>query len=249
LVAPVISRHSDVSIGNRFKDAHCGFKAMRADVARRLLPQVKNRTWFFDKELLQAAERAGLHIHELAVDDAGGTGPRADIGTTIEDLRVTWRLASARVGHATPRLSSQLGRFAAVGLASTLAYAAIFWILRGMLPATLSNSIALVVTAIANTAANRRLTFGVRGSDRLLRDHAGGLIAFSIALVLTNLSILLLNALAPSALPGVEIAVLTAVSTFATAARFLILRALMHSGDFVAGTGVVAPSGPRSAAD
>jgi glycosyltransferase involved in cell wall biosynthesis len=77
LVAPVVSGQCDLSFGNRFRDAHCGVKAMRADVARRLLPRVKNRTWFFDKELLAAAERAGLRIHELPVDEAWSYRPRA----------------------------------------------------------------------------------------------------------------------------------------------------------------------------
>jgi putative flippase GtrA len=83
------------------------------------------------------------------------------------------------------------------------------------------------VTAIANTAANRRVTFGIRGSARLLRDHAGGLAAFLIALVLTNLAILALGVLAPAASLAVEIAVLTAANAIATVARFLILRALL----------------------
>jgi putative flippase GtrA len=259
LVAPVLSGHSDVSIGSRlargarvargikrelisraynmllrlslgvrFRDAQCGFKALRADVARRLLPQVQNRNWFFDTELLVVAERAGLRIHELEVDWADDPDSRVDIvATAVEDLRGIWRLATGRFAGSAPRLPGQLGRFAAVGVLSTLAYAGLFWLLREVFPATVSNSIALVVTSVANTAANRRVTFGVRGSDRLLRDHAGGLVAFVIALVLTNLAILLLGALAPGASPRVEIAVLMGVNAVATAARFLILRTLL----------------------
>jgi len=259
LVAPVLSGHSDVSIGSRlapgariargikrelisraynmllrlslgvrFRDAQCGFKALRADVARRLLPQVQNRNWFFDTELLVVAERAGLRIHELEVDWADDPDSRVDIvATAIEDLRGIWRLATGRFADAAPRLPGQLGRFAAVGVLCTLAYAGLFWLLREAFPATVSNSIALVVTSVANTAANRRVTFGVRGSDRLLRDHAGGLMAFAIALVLTNLAIVLLNAVAPGSPLRVEIAVLIAVNAIATGARFLILRTLL----------------------
>lgn len=259
LVAPVLSGHSDVSIGSRlapgarvargvkrelisraynmllrlslgvrFRDAQCGFKALRADVARRLLPQVQNRNWFFDTELLVVAERAGLRIHELEVDWADDPDSRVDIvATAIEDLRGIWRLATGRFADTAPRLPGQLGRFAAVGVLSTLAYAGLFWLLREVFPATVSNSIALVVTSVANTAANRRVTFGVRGSDRLLRDHAGGMAAFVIALVLTNFAILLLGALAPGASPRAEIAVLMGVNAIATAARFLILRTLL----------------------
>jgi glycosyltransferase involved in cell wall biosynthesis len=47
----------------RFPEPHRGFKAMRADTARRLIPDVAGRGWFFDTELLARAERAGLRIH------------------------------------------------------------------------------------------------------------------------------------------------------------------------------------------
>jgi len=56
LIAPVISGHSEISVGARFK-------ALRADVARRLIPSVVNRSWFFDAELLLRARRAGMRIH------------------------------------------------------------------------------------------------------------------------------------------------------------------------------------------
>jgi glycosyltransferase involved in cell wall biosynthesis len=262
LVAPVMSGHSDVSIGSRlargarvvrgikrelisrtynlllrislgvrFRDAQCGFKAMRVEVARRLLPRVKNRNWFFDTELLVVAERAGFRIHELPVAWTEAPSSSVDIvATAMEDLRGIWRLATGRFRDTPPRLPGQLARFAAVGFASTLAYAGLYWALRGVLPATVSNSIALVVTAVANTAANRRLTFGVRGPDRLLRHHAGGLVAFAIALVLTNVAIVMLGTFAPAASPRIEIGVLTGVNAIATAARFLILRSLLfHS--------------------
>ena len=45
-----------------------GFKAIRADVAREVLPLVEDDAWFFDTELLVLAERAGLRIHEVPVD-------------------------------------------------------------------------------------------------------------------------------------------------------------------------------------
>jgi hypothetical protein len=33
-----------VTLGTRFRDAQCRFKAIRAETARRLLPQVENRS-------------------------------------------------------------------------------------------------------------------------------------------------------------------------------------------------------------
>ncbi|MDX6515722.1 MAG: hypothetical protein QOH73_1388, partial [Gaiellaceae bacterium] len=55
-------------LGARFSDAQCGFKAIRAESARALLPLVRDRGWFFDTELLVLAERSGLRIHEVPVD-------------------------------------------------------------------------------------------------------------------------------------------------------------------------------------
>jgi putative flippase GtrA len=260
LIAPVISGHSDVSIGSRlargarvvrstkrelisrayntllrvvlgvrFKDAQCGFKAVRADVARRLVPEVENRNWFFDTELLVRAERAGLRVHELPVDWIEDPDSRVDImATAIEDLRGVWRLATGRWIAAVPaHLRSQLVRFAAVGVMSTLAYAALYWMLRGLLSPFASNTVALVVTAVANTAANRRFTFGVRGAQGLLRDHAGGLVAFAVALVLTNAAIGGLELVQPPPSLAVEIATLTAANAIATIVRFLLLRMLL----------------------
>src|SRR6185369_1398402 len=51
-----------------FSDAQCGFKAVRADTARQLLPLVEDDSWFFDTELLVLAEQNGLRIHEVPVD-------------------------------------------------------------------------------------------------------------------------------------------------------------------------------------
>ena len=59
-------------MGARFSDAQCGFKAIRRDQARALLPLTQDTGWFFDTELLVLAERAGLRIHEIP----GGLGGR-----------------------------------------------------------------------------------------------------------------------------------------------------------------------------
>jgi Glycosyl transferase family 2 len=47
-------------LSTRFHDAQCGFKALRADVARELLPLVEDQAWFFDTEMLVLAERAAM---------------------------------------------------------------------------------------------------------------------------------------------------------------------------------------------
>ena len=63
LVAPVISGHSEIAIGSRGQ-----LKALRSDVARRLLPEVVARNWLFDAELLIRAERAGMRIARVQIE-------------------------------------------------------------------------------------------------------------------------------------------------------------------------------------
>ena len=71
-------------------------------------------------------------------------------------------------------------------MASTLAYVALYAGLRSVSSAAAANAMALVVTAVANTAANRRLTFEVQGRDGLARDHVAGLLALAAALAITS---------------------------------------------------------------
>src|SRR6201995_592741 len=98
----------------RFSDAQCGFKAIRADVARRLLPDVQDQGWFFDTELLILAQRRGLRIHEVAVDWIDDPDSRvAIVSTALADLHGVARLL----------LQRPVARFLAIGVVSTLAYA------------------------------------------------------------------------------------------------------------------------------
>ncbi len=81
------------TLSARFTDAQCGFKAIRAEVAGRLLPMVEDTGWFFDTELLVLAERAGLRIHEVPVDWVDDPDSRVDIlATALADLRGIARL-------------------------------------------------------------------------------------------------------------------------------------------------------------
>src|SRR6476646_223790 len=91
----------------------------------------------------------------------------------------------------------QIRSFAAIGVVSTLAYVVLYALLRGAMSATLANAVTLSVTAVGNTAANRRLTFGVRGRDGLGRHHFAGIVAFVIALTITSASIGLMQAVVP----------------------------------------------------
>ncbi len=79
-----------------FTDAQCGFKALRRDVARRLLPLVEDDGWFFDTELLLLAERNGFRIHEVPVDWIEDLDSRVDIASTVAgDIAGLWRMRRA----------------------------------------------------------------------------------------------------------------------------------------------------------
>ncbi|MFG3558541.1 glycosyltransferase [Micromonospora sp. NPDC047557] len=239
------------ALAARFSDAQCGFKAIRADVAAGLLPHVRDTGWFFDTELLVLAQRAGLRIHEVPVDWVDDPDSRVDIvATALADLRGMGRLGRALVTGALPlaELRAQLGRaplaappaqvpvglprqltrFAAVGVASTLAYLLLFVATRGALGAQPANLLALLVTAVANTAANRRLTFGITGSRHAGRHHAQGLLAFALGLALTSGALAVLHALIAVPARPVELAVLVAANLAATVLRFVLLRLGMH---------------------
>jgi hypothetical protein len=77
----------------RFTDAQCGFKAGRAEVIRALLPEIKDDAWFFDTELLIAAQRKGLRIYQVPVVWTEDPDSKVDIAhTALADLRGVARL-------------------------------------------------------------------------------------------------------------------------------------------------------------
>lgn len=121
-------------------------------------------------------------------------------------------------------LAGQLLRFAVIGVVSTVAYALLFLILRGMMGAQAANAVALAVTAIANTAANRRMTFRVRGRSGWFRDQAGGLVVFVLGLAMTSGSLILLHAAEPAPPRWAELPVLVVANAAATLTRFALLR-------------------------
>jgi putative flippase GtrA len=126
----------------------------------------------------------------------------------------------------TPARRAELGRlvrFAGIGVASTAAYAVLYLLLRPLMGAFAANALALLVTAIANTALNRRLTFGVKGSSGALGDQAVGLIAFGVGLALTTGSLAVLHATGNHD-HVVELVVLMVANVVATLLRFVVLR-------------------------
>lgn len=275
LVAPLLSGHSDISIGTRlgqssrvsrgpkrefisrsynfllrrtmqvgFSDAQCGFKAIRADVARRLLPHVEDNGWFFDTELLIIAERSGLRIHEIPVDWVDDPDSRVDIRqTALDDIRGMVRVAGSLVKGSIPvqAIYAELGRgpivppgrpsffgqvvrFGLVGAVSTLAFALLYMVLQGPFGAQQANFLALLLTAVGNTAANRRFTFGISGPEKLFTQQVQGLIVFLLAWCMTSSSLWVLHSINLNATASMELLTLTAANVVATLMRFVLLR-------------------------
>jgi putative flippase GtrA len=242
------------TLAARFSDAQCGFKAIRADVAQRLLPHVADTGWFFDTELLVLAERSGLRIHEVPVDWVDDPDSRVDlVATAIEDLRGIARVLQALAAGTLPlaQLRGQLGRqplttgvpgvpvslprqlvrFAAVGVASTLVYLLLYVLLSSPIGAQGANLAALLATAVANTAANRRLTFGIRGGRHAARSQFEGLAVFGIGLALTSSALAAMHWAVATPSRAVELAVLVAANLTVTVLRFLALRGwVFHPG-------------------
>jgi putative flippase GtrA len=246
LVAPPLSGHSDIAIGTRlarsarvvrgpkrelisrtynrllrmtlrarFSDAQCGFKAVRSDLLPSLLPEVKDESWFFDTELLVRAQRRGLRIHEVPVDWIDDPDSRVSImRTAVDDLRGVARLMT----------DTPIARFIGVGVLSTIAYVLLFQLLRSPLGAAGANALALALTAVGNTAANRRLTFGISGRAGLGRHHVRGALVFVLTLALTNGALLVLHGVDPTPARPVELAVLVVAGLAATITRYVALR-------------------------
>ncbi|MEA2311472.1 MAG: hypothetical protein QOE28_1440 [Solirubrobacteraceae bacterium] len=276
LVAPLLSGHSDLAIGTRlargarvvrgpkrelisrgynrilhtvlrarFSDAQCGFKAARTAALRGgLLDGVRDDGWFFDTELLVLAQRRGLRIHEVPVDWIDDPDSRvAIVPTALDDLRGVARLACA----------SPLARFLGIGAVSTAAFALLYLLLVAPLGAGVANAVALAVTAVGNTAANRRLTFGLRGRTHLARHHLRGAAVYVLTVALSSGALAVLHGIHRTPRRGIELAVLVLASAGATVTRYVALktwvfarasrRPLPAAGSTAAGIGATSPTG------
>src|SRR5258705_279083 len=82
-----------------------------------------------------------------------------------------------------------------------------------------ANALALALTAVANTHANRHFTFGLRGRRGLLRQHAAGAVVYAVTLALTSAALVLLQRINPHPARAVEVVVLVVASMCATVTR------------------------------
>ncbi len=267
LVAPLLSGHSDISIGsrlargsrvvrgprrellsrsynvlvraaldNRFTDAQCGFKALRADVARALLPHVKDDSWFFDTELLVLAARNDLRIHEVPVDWVDDPESRVDlVATVIGDLRGIGRLWRTTLGgrdhtapvrrplpprtsESSPHAPAPLAR---LSVGAVIVYLAMFAGLQPVLGPLPANAVAITVATVAAVArAQRRARPG--GKHPVISGLRSSIGTWLWGLALSSVSLLLVGLLSGS-IPA-ALAALVAANLVGDLAVFLAVR-------------------------
>lgn len=217
----------------RFRDAQCGFKAMRTDVARVLLPAVEDDAWFFDTELLLIAEYNGLRVHEVPVDWVDDPDSRVDVrSTALEDLRGVRRMVgrfvkgTAGVDLGTLQrepLADDFGRqtvtFGVIGVVSTLISLGIFLALRDEIGAVWANVVGVTATALGNNWANRRWTFRRRSDQDRTWRLASTLVVFLVSLLGTSLALATV-----AGNRSAELLVLAVTWTAAALLRFVFLR-------------------------
>ncbi|MDT7639119.1 MAG: hypothetical protein QOC83_3407 [Pseudonocardiales bacterium] len=136
----------------------------------------------------------------------------------------TGQLGAAARRGLNARLVGQLVRFAAIGIVSTVAQLGLFLLLRNEVGVLTANLISLVLSTVANTEANRRITFGIRGWAGAGRQQLQALVVFGLSLALSSGALALLGLMAPAAGRGAELVVLLAANALATVARFALLR-------------------------
>jgi hypothetical protein len=229
-----------LALRSRVSDFQCGFKAIRRERARQILPLVDDDEWFFDTELIVTAERLGVRISETPVEWTDDPCSSVDIvHTALDDLHGIWRMARrcqpARSRAATPAgtnkptqaCADQLLSFAGVGVLSTLSYLLLFAAAWPPFGPWLANTVALAFCTLVNTALHRSLArrspadaVGVTGRPSFVTVVA---VLYGVSLLATTGAIALANALAGPSLVGDALAASLACCG-AALLRFALLR-------------------------
>lgn len=146
--------------------------------------------------------------------------------TTLVDhrLRVT---SGARVAASSaPRhrgIVKQFASFTGIGVIMTLIYLALYDLFSDPLGAQAANVVAWLATAIGDTAANRRLTFGVTGRAGATRAQVQGLMVFGTGMAITSGSLLALSTWVTDPGELAQLATLAGANVVAGVLRFALL--------------------------
>lgn len=174
-----------VALGSDLRDHQCGFKAFDRTVLEDVLPSVEDGHWFWDTEVLVAAQRAGYRVREFPVewtprDDTDVDLVRDGLGMGGQLARTWWqRAVRPRIGRRSRLLAgSLLVVLAVVALAASVDLAGVLGTMAGADPVLLAG--ATVLYALSWPIR------GVRYRDILARlGHCEG-VGFLTAAVLVS---------------------------------------------------------------
>jgi glycosyltransferase involved in cell wall biosynthesis len=101
-----------LTLGVKFKDTQCGFKAFKKPAAQAIFPLQKIERWGFDPEILFLAKKKGFRVLEIPVawGHSGGTriNPLVDGSRMfLEMLRIRWYELTGKYDISTPLASKQ----------------------------------------------------------------------------------------------------------------------------------------------
>jgi putative flippase GtrA len=121
-------------------------------------------------------------------------------------------------------LGPQLVRFSTVGVVSTVAYVVLYGLLRSPLGPWWANAVALLITMLGNTQANRTWTFRRGGRKGLARSYAAAGVAFVVGLATSTLALAAVRVVIDDPPLVADMIALVPASIVATAVRFLLFR-------------------------
>jgi Glycosyl transferase family 2 len=207
------------SIGARFSDAMCGFKAARREVIQDLLPHVRDNKWFFDPEMLLQAQRRGLRIHEVPVvciDDPDSTVHV--VRDARDDLIAMARVARRLVGGIPSTWLTT------IWVLCTALYAVLVGTLYDNVSTMGANALAVVLAALVNTAALRVASIGVHGAAAVIRYQLMAWVDAALRLVSTTGGLVMLHALWPQVTASGELALTFTAAGLASRISYVLLE-------------------------
>jgi dolichyl-phosphate beta-glucosyltransferase len=101
-----------LTLGLKFKDTQCGFKAFKQPAARAIFPLQKIERWGFDPEILFLARKFGFKVKEVPVvwGHSGGTriNPLVDGARMFQEmLRVRWYDLTGKYNATAPQAAQR----------------------------------------------------------------------------------------------------------------------------------------------
>lgn len=122
------------------------------------------------------------------------------------------------------QLGGQLVKFAAIGVASTVLNVVLFFGFNLAMGAQLANILALIICTAINTAANRRITFGVKTREGATKVQLQSLVLLVITWACTAGALWLLTRHDPHSSHAMQSVVQLGGNVIATVIRFVLLR-------------------------